>query len=375
MIKIDDMKNNKIICVVGPTASGKTGLGVRIAKKFNGEIISADSRQVYKGLDIGTGKEGKPAKSVGMTKSELQVDCHSGLDPEFTNLDSRLRGNDKSDSIEQLRDSLRYIDDIPQWLIDVCDPGEEFNLFDWLELAKKAIEDIQKRGKVPIIIGGTGLYVQALTEGFELEKNQNDNSKCKIYSRIELEEKTVKELQEIVYKLEANTSKLDFNNPHRLIRAIEKNQSGKRASKSKPKYDFLQIGINWPREELNKRIDRRTEEWFDEGFFEEILGLLDNGVDPEWLRKIGLDYKIVTEYIIQMTKSESQMSKKMSNEEISKYRGAEFEKMLEELKTKIHQYAKRQMTWFKRFSEIKWADKADVDKAEILVNEFIKPSN
>ncbi len=308
---------------MGPTASGKTGLGVRIAKKYNGEIISADSRQVFRGLDIGTGKD------------------------------------------------LDEYGDVKYHLIDICEPGEEFNLFDWLALAKEKIADIHSRGKIPVIEGGTGLYVQALTEGFELERVKSEKLKVKSYGRKSLENKSLKALQEIYYLLPTTDYSLDKNNPHRLIRAIERAQRGEKASKSKPEYDVFQVGIKWPKEELNKRIDKRAEEWFREGFIEEIFGLLESGVDPKWLMKIGLDYKIVTKYIVQMTKSELQMSKKMSNEEMSKYRGPEFEVMLEELKIKIHQYAKRQMTWFKRFPEIHWIDGNEYKNAEKVTKEFL----
>ena len=330
------MKKNKIICVVGPTASGKTGLGVRIAKKlsakgrlasgWNGaEIVSADSRQVYKGLDIGTGKD---------------LDEYRGI---------------------------KY------HLIDICEPGEEFNLFDWLKLANVSIKDIHSRRKIPIIVGGTGLYIQALTQGFVLEndKNRISNAKQKSndkyqkkYSRKQLEAKSLGELQKIYYSLPSTNYQLDKDNPHRLIRAIEKNHSGEKASKSKPKYDFLQIGIKWPKEELNKRIDDRAEDWFKNGLLKEILHLLKDGVEPEWLNKIGLDYKIVTNYLLEGQKVKSR-------EEIFEYRGPGFQEMLAELKIKIHQYAKRQMTWFKRFPEINWVEGKEHKKAEKLINTFL----
>ena len=203
-------KERKIICIIGPTASGKTGWGVSVARKFNGEIISADSRQVYRGLDIGTGKD------------------------------------------------LEDYSDVKYHLIDICEPGVYFTVFDWLERAREVIEDIFTRGKTPIIVGGTGLYVQALIEGFEL-KFESQKSKVKRYRREELESKSLEELQKIIFKLKIVNSKLDMNNPHRIIRAIEKVQSGEIANKKKPDFQALQIAIDLPRDVLYDRIDQRVE--------------------------------------------------------------------------------------------------------------------
>lgn len=306
----------KLIAVVGPTASGKTSLGVFLAKKFGGEIISADSRQVYKRLDIGTGKD------------------------------------------------LCEYNGVKYHLIDICEPEEKFTLFDYLKRARKIIDDIFSRGKLPVIVGGTGLYLQALIEGFSLQKFQNPNSKIQIkskiqnpkYQRKELDKMPLFELQKIVSDYLPNKANkaskahnLDMNNPHRLIRAIEKAQEGVVPSKQKPDFEVLQIGINLLREELYQKIDQRVEEWFKDGIMEEIEGLINAGVDPKWLISLGLEYRIIGNYIINKSN--------------------DFEGMKQELKYKIHQFAKRQLTWFRRFPEIKWIK--NKKEAEILLKKYL----
>ncbi|MCX6810544.1 MAG: tRNA (adenosine(37)-N6)-dimethylallyltransferase MiaA [Candidatus Berkelbacteria bacterium] len=306
------MEKRKIICIVGPTASGKTSWGVSIAKKYNGEIISADSRQVYRGLDIGTGKD---------LKDYAEISYH---------------------------------------LIDICDPGEKFTMFDWLERAQATIEDIFARGKIPIIVGGTGLYVQALIEGFELEKPKFQSSNIK-YSREVLEKKTLIQLQRIYHKLQINDSNLDQNNPHRLIRAIERAQSGEMVSKKKPNFDALQIAIDLPREVLYQRIDDRVESRFDDGMLEEVQNLIKSGVDKKWLLSLGLEYRIIGNFIIEN-------SLRIENYKIENL--PEFLEMKQRLKFAIHAYARRQLTWFRRFPKIIWC--SDIKSADKKIKKFLK---
>lgn len=316
----------KIICVVGPTASGKTGLAVDLAKKFDGEIISADSRQIYRGLDIGTGKD------------------------------------------------LAEYGDIRYHLIDICDPEEDFNLFVWLELAQKAAKNILDRGKLPIIAGGTGLYIQAFVEGFKQTdqklkiKNQNVNVKSKKFSRQQLENKTLLQLQEILQKLDENAfGEIDRQNPHRLIRAIERAQEGTKVTKNPPNYEFLQLGINLPREILYKKIDMRVDSRFREGMLEEVARLLQSGVDPKWLEKLGLEYRIISNFLTGNSKFQILNFKIISNEQIMAC--DEFKKMAQELKYKIHAYARRQLTWFRRFPKIVWVE--NKKQAEVLTEKFL----
>jgi len=335
------MKKRKIICIVGPTASGKTALGVELAKKFNGEIISADSRQVYRGLDIGTGKD---LEEYGSTKYHL---------------------------------------------IDICDPGEKFTMFDWLTLARETIEDIFARGKTPIVVGGTGLYVQALLEGFEQAnqkskiKNQNYNLKIKEYSREELDQKTLEELQEICRRLPTADCQLDFNNPRRLIRAIERAQEGTIITRRKPDFDGLQIGITLPREKLYEKIDQRTDQQFTDGMIEEVENLIKSGVDPQWLINLGLEYKIICQFILdchpERIRRPAEKPKDLKNKDFSTtlettdksiFQTQNFQEMTQELKYKVHAFARRQLTWFRRFPEIKWIENSK--EAEKIAQEFLQ---
>lgn len=222
-------------------------------------------------------------------------------------------------------------------------------MFDWLERAREVIEDIFTRGKTPIIVGGTGLYVQALIEGFEL-KFESQKSKVKRYRREELESKSLEELQKIIFKLKIVNSKLDMNNSHRIIRAIEKVQSGEIANKKKPDFQALQIAIDLPRDVLYDRIDQRVEERFEQGMLEEVKSLIASGVDKKWLLGLGLEYRIIGRYVL----GESSQS---------------FDKMKQELKYKIHAFARRQLTWFRRFPEIVWCN--DLKSAEKEIKKFL----
>ena len=339
----------QVIAIVGPTASGKTAVGIKLAKKFNGEIVSADSRQVFRGLDIGTAKEGVPTQ-------KWMANIPNG---EYTN------------NIKYLRKYLRYIDSIPQWLIDIAEPcttkgyrAGDFNLFKYTKLARLAIEDIFNRGKTPIIVGGTGLYVQALVEGFRLEQNNELRiMNHGFYSRQQLEHIPVEKLQEILKEIDAEIfEKLsDKKNPHRLIRAIERVREEVTMAKEKPDFEVLQIGLEWPREILNQRIDKRVDDRFEQGMLGEVVNLIDSGVDSDWLLKLGLEYRIIGNFVISKSLPEVATSlqageflnpNKISNSKIQSTR--EYQKMAEELKTKSHQYAKRQMTWWRRFPEIVW---------------------
>ena len=330
-------KGAKVIIICGPTASGKTGWGVEFAKKFNGEIVSADSRQVYRGLDIGSGKD------LGELK---RVKYH---------------------------------------MIDIVDPGERFTLFNWLEDARKIIDDILAREKTPIVVGGTGLYVQALTEGFELEKNQKSNIKyqkhilkTKKYLREELDKMGLAELQKISKKLQPKTYNLDINNPRRLIRFIERAQTGEYPTKQKPPYQFLQIAPDFPREELYQRIDKRVDERFREGMLNEVADLINFGVDANWLISLGLEYRIITSYLVksEILNSKSKTNSKLEIQKPKKLRSYHlqpddvYEEMKQELKYKIHNFARKQMTWFRRFPEINWA--RNYREAEKSAAEFLK---
>jgi tRNA dimethylallyltransferase len=269
----------KIYVVCGPTATGKSDHAVELAIKIGGEVISADSRQVYIGMDIGSGK---------ITKEEMKG--------------------------------------IPHHLLDIKHPNEDFSVEEFQKLAFEKIEDIIARGKTPIICGGTGFYIQSVTENIifkEIPKNEN--------LRAELEQKSVEELKEILAKFPIEEgAKVDTENKRRLIRAIEiGTHVGKIAciEKGEQKYDFEFIYLDFPDEVLKERIAVRLEKRFDMGMIDEVKRLHEEGVSWKKLEDFGLEYK----YIAQLLQGK-----------------IDEESMKEILKTKIWQYAKRQRTWFKR---------------------------
>lgn len=298
---------NKVLVILGPTASGKTSLAVKLAKKFHGEIVSADSRQVYRGLDIGTGKDLK------------EYGC------------------------------------VPYHLIDVANPMEEFNLAKYQKLAKKAIKDILSRGKLPIIVGGTGLYLQALVDGYQLNK-QIPNPK----RRMELEQMSVKELFVLLQKEKPdfanNLNNSDKNNPRRLIRYIEIMESGEeKAPNKKPsKNDFLLLGLRQDDEEMRQKIVKRIKDRLDnEDMLGEVERLIDSGVSISWLNSLGLEYRHLAWYLQDKL---------------------DYDEMIERLSTATYRFAKRQKTWFKRWEkqgrEINWVD--NYHEAENKVKIWLK---
>lgn len=285
------MLKDKVVAIVGATSSGKTSLGVALAKKFNGELISADSRQVYRGLDIGSGKEGLAA------------------------------------------DGARWIDEIPQWMIDICDPEERFTLFDFLAMAQKITKKIAQKGNVPIIVGGTGLYVKAFAEGYKHKKS--NLSLDPKFSKEKLESLDLKQLQNIAGELKVELNQSDQVNKRRLVAAIMRSQSGFASAKNKPQYETLLVAIDMDREELYRRIDKRVEVRFEHGMLEEVEGLIASGIDTNWLLTLGLEYKYITQFILDRKKNPDQ-EKKL------------FDAMKQVLKYKTHGYARRQLVWWRR---------------------------
>lgn len=290
----------KIIVIVGTNASGKSTLGIKIAQKFNGEIISADSRQVYRGMDIGTGK---------VTKAEQRMAKH--------------------------------------WLIDIISPKTNFSAAQFKKLADKKIEDILKRGKLPIICGGTGFWIKAVVDNVEFPEVK-PNWKL----RKKLEKKSAAALFIILKNLDPDrAAEIDQNNKVRLIRAIEIARAlGKVPSlKLLPKYDILQLGISWPREKLYKRIKTRLDKRFKQGMIKEVKNLHKNGVSWKRLESFGLEYRWIAKYL----------QGKMT-----------LEKMKEKLFQEIKNYAKRQMTWLNKDKRIHWI--RNQKETEKLVKNFLK---
>ena len=288
----------KLLTILGPTASGKTDLAAHVAYEVGGEIISADSRQVYRGMDIGTGKD----------------------------LDDYVVNGKK----------------IPYHLIDICEAGTKYNLFQYQEDFLKAYQDIQCRGAQPILCGGTGLYIESVLKGYHLSPVPQNQKLRKA-----LERKSLEELTAMLAELKAKTGSnmhntTDVDSCQRAIRAIEietHNLEHPTDNRDFPTIDSVIVGVDIDRDARRRKITDRLKRRLAGGMVEEIRGILDNGVKPDDLIYYGLEYKYVTEYVIG----------KLSREE-----------MFRQLEIAIHQFAKRQMTWFRgmerRGATIHWID-------------------
>ena len=285
---------NKMITILGPTASGKTPLAAALAREIGAEIISADSRQVYRRMDIGTGKD------------------------------------------------LDDYGDVPYHLIDIAEPGSKYNLFQYQHDFLKAYEDITGRGVVPILCGGTGLYIEAVLKGYQLAPVPENKA-----LRASLEGKSLAELTEMLVELKRKNgsnmhNKTDVDSAQRAIRAIEIetfNGENPQQGAEIPLIESVIIGVDIDREERRRKITRRLKQRLETGMVEEVRALLDSGIPAEDLIYYGLEYKFVTEYIIGKTT---------------------YDEMFRQLEIAIHQFAKRQMTWFRgmerRGFTIHWID-------------------
>ena len=306
----------KLITILGPTASGKTAIATLLAARIGGEIISADSRQVYRRMDIGTGKD------LG---------------------DYHVKAEDM---------------DIPYHLIDIVEPGTKYDLFQYQEDFLKAYNDIQNRGAWPILCGGTGLYIESVLKGYNLSPvPQNPEL------RDRLSNKNLGELTELLTELKrwngsAMHNKTDVDSCQRAIRAIEIEQYNAEHPtplREMPAINSLVIGVDIDRELRRKRITQRLHARLEEGMVDEVRGLLAEGIPPENLIYYGLEYKFLTQYIIgELT----------------------YDEMVSGLETAIHQFAKRQMTWFRgmerRGIHIHWVARPKNDKElQQVVEEII----
>ncbi|MFA9391060.1 MAG: tRNA (adenosine(37)-N6)-dimethylallyltransferase MiaA [Prolixibacteraceae bacterium] len=287
------MKSYNLITILGATASGKTGVAVELAKRLDGEIISADSRQVYRGMDIGTGKD----------LDEFSIDGK----------------------------------EIPHHLIDIVDAGYEYNVFEFQRDFIKAFEAVRSRGKWPIVCGGTGMYIDAVLKGYQLI-----NVPVNETLRQTLEGKELAELETILknYKTLHNVS--DVDTIKRAVRAIEIQEyycHNPQITIQFPDIHSLIVGVQFDRETRRKRISERLSSRLNEGMIVEVTRLLEQGIKPEQLIYYGLEYKYLTQFIL------GQLS---------------YDEMYKQLETAIHQFSKRQMTWFRRMEkqgfEIHWID-------------------
>ncbi|MFH0852024.1 MAG: tRNA (adenosine(37)-N6)-dimethylallyltransferase MiaA [bacterium] len=315
----------KLIVVLGPTASGKSDLAVEIAHKFNGEIISADSRQVYRGMDIGTGK---------ITKKEMQG--------------------------------------VPHYLLDVADPKRRFTVAQYKKLALAAIKKIQRKNKIPIICGGTGFYIQALVDNISIPEVKPD-----LKLRTRLEKKSVGELFSELKWLDPKRAKtIDPKNPRRLIRALEiiyktgkpvpplnpprpslKGGSPPPLGGARGDFSTLFIGVKKSPHQLRRLIYKRLLKRLRQGMIEEVKNLRKSGISWKRLEDFGLEYRYTAKYLQKKTLRQAQGK-------------LYYQEMVSRLQKEIEHYAKRQMTWFKKNPRIKWIESET--QAQKLVKKFIE---
>ena len=290
-----------MIIVTGPTASGKTRRGVDLARAYDGEIISADSRQIYRGMDLGTGKD------------------------------------------------LDEYDGIPYHLIDIAPAGYKYNLYEYLRDYRAAAADIAARGKTEIVVGGTGLYVEAILNGLALPEVPENKP-----LRKSLEGKSIDELTDILASMKALHNTTDIDTAKRAIRAIEiatyyrEHPELAHETVPHPISDATIIGVDIDRDNRRARISQRLRQRFDEGMLDEVKSLLDSGIPAEDLIYYGLEYKFMTLHLT------GQLS---------------YDQMVADLETAIHQFAKRQMTWFRGMERrgflINWLP-WDLDRQEFV---------
>ena len=287
------MNNYELITILGPTASGKTALAAALAARLDTEIISADSRQLYRGMDIGTGKD----------LADYVVDGKS----------------------------------IPYHLIDICDPGYKYNVFEYQHDFFRVFTSLRERGLVPILCGGTGLYIEAVLKGYKLLDVPPNPA-----LRERLREKSLPELEILLASYKVLHNKTDVDSVQRAIRAIEIEEFYRTQAPDVREYaplNSLLVGVAIDRELRREKISMRLRARLDEGMVDEVRRILSNGVAPEDLIYYGLEYKFLTLYIIgKLT----------------------YEEMVSQLEIAIHQFAKRQMTWFRgmerRGCTIHWLD-------------------
>lgn len=297
------MEDNKILVILGSTSTGKTDLALQLASKLKGELISCDSRQIYEGLDIGTGK--LPGREVVVKKGK----------------------------------NFWEIDGIKVWMYDVVAPSKQYTVYDYAKEANRVIDEILKRRKLPIVVGGTGLYLKALLEGLPNLGVPVDKE-----LRKQLNNLTIKQLQQKLQEISPDKwdkmNNSDRQNTRRLIRAIEialtNTPPGSNSVTPRRWGKILKIGLNAPREILYQRIDERVVSRISQGMIEEAKKLHNKGLSFARMRQLGLEYGVLADYL------EGKIKKK--------------QELIKVLQGKIHGYARRQITWFKREKNVVWFD-------------------
>ena len=287
------LKKYDLVIITGPTASGKTSLAVSLANSINGEIISADSRQVYRGMDIGTGKDYNDYKLNGKT--------------------------------------------IPYHLIDIADPGYKYNVFEYQRDFFKVYKSLKERNVFPVVCGGSGMYADSIITGYKMMEVPPDTG-----LRKRLEKKSMEELTGILSAMKNLHNTTDIDTKKRVIRAIEiehYNKNRKAHISNIPKINSLVVGVRLDRDSRRRNITRRLHQRLDSGMIEEVKRLIMSGVESDMLIYYGLEYKYITHYLLGKIN---------------------YDKMVADLEIAIHQFAKRQMTWFrgmeKKGTKIHWID-------------------
>jgi tRNA dimethylallyltransferase len=302
------MPKQKIVVVHGPTASGKSSIALKLAKKFNGFLISADSRQVYKFMDIGTNKD---------------------------------NGAWKGDTY--------FVQGVPEYMVDVVQPNQEFSVDDWVKGAKKAIK--QNPDKLPIIVGGTGFYIEGLIYDFKMPGKPDPKLRKKIQKQ--LDEKGISFVLNQIKKIDPEIeTKIDIKNPRRVLRAAEICiTSGKPFAQQKgiARFDALQLALDVPRETLYSKINKRAQEMVYEGLVQEVESLIEKGYDCKSSAMSGIGYRQICQFL---------------NKEITGQQAVEM------IQRDTRRYAKRQISWLKRDKTIQWVE--NLDEADKLVQQFIK---
>lgn len=293
----------KLIVITGTNASGKSGLGIELAKRYAGEIISADSRQVFTGLDLGSGK---------VTPEEMQG--------------------------------------VPHHLIDVANPNDPYSLYDFQHQAYDAIDVIHSRKKIPFLVGGTGLYVNSVVDGYDIRKETLDPAIRKQVSEMDFDA-LVEVLKE---KNPSVLETIDMNNKRRLERAVERVFSGNTEKlPNTPRYETLVLGVTWPRDVLYDRIHERLDRRLQQGMIQEVENLKKNGATDEFLYALGLEYRYINMYLNGQFES--------------------FDAFYDKLYKEIRHLAKEQMTWFRKRKDIHWIDMQGepMKEAMRLIDQFI----
>lgn len=306
---------NPLIVILGPTASGKTGLALALAKEFGAELVNADSRQIYRGMDIATNKI-------------------SGRDVEKKELDGR---------------TIYLMEGIPVHLIDIIDPDENFSLVRYKQAALESIDEIHKKDKLPILVGGTGLYISAVVDNLDIPHAPADDN-----LRQALEKKDAEELFNALSKIDPDAAdSIGARNKRKLIRALEVYKAtgqpfSSQKKKGRPLFDILELGLKTERTGLYARIDERVDEMMESGHLEETQSLL-KIYSRDLPAMSGIGYREMADHL---------------------EKDLPLEEAIQQIKYHTHQYARRQITWFKRDPRIHWIEKDS--EAQGLVKDFLK---